>query len=619
MFIEYKEGQKHGGNVKDAEKSESMDAFKDCGQLLSDTDVVIDIDHLPKESIKAMIKHFNIKTETVWTDRGVHLYFKKPVSFTRAQDGNCRLAFEIEQHTQKTNPGGMTVKRNGVARVIENMGIRQYMPDIFKIQKGSKNGFDDLTGMTEGEGRNKALFNHRKRLKNCKDWEKILAFINHYVFAEPMPEDEFEGISRELDDSQDISDKYFVASSVMSLCRTVRYSGQIWWYNGTEYISDAKNDRLIRHVYQMCEGQDSRYVDEVIKQVGYRSPLINSETAFPIRFNNGVLSQGDFIPMREYTDFTPYYIDINYNPAAEPLEIVDDYINALTSKDEDYKRLLEEAIGFVMITDPERIRSLGKFFMFRGDGANGKGTLLQIMKRIYNIKNCTNLSIKQLVDDRFNVTMIGKLANLGDDIEAEAIDEPQLKMLKNISTADTISTRHMYSESESATFTTKLYFTTNSDIKSFEKGYAYKRRIQWLPMFNKVEKPDPTFISKITTKEALEYWIRLIVEGYKRLYENRTWTRCRVVDDYNDQYHENNNVSLQFARDLEPDEICGKTISDMRAVFAEWSSDDRRFSSRLFQDAVWDLYQIGLGKKKVGGVTKRVFIKQSDTDQKLHN
>ena len=247
-----------------------------------------------------------------------------------------------------------------------------------------------------------------------------------------------------------------------------------------------------------------------------------------------------FIPMKDYTDFTPFMIDVDYKEDAAPVQEVDDYIDSLTSKDPDYRMLLMEVIGFVMITDPERIRSLGKFFMFRGDGANGKGTLLQIMKRIYNPKNCTSLSIKQLVDDRFKVTMVGKLANLGDDIEAEAITHDELKVLKNISTADTVSTRKLYEESENATFTVKLYFTTNSDILSFDKGYAFKRRIQWLPMFNKVDKPDPYFITKMTTKPALEYWIRLIVEGYKRLYQNRKWTVCKVVEDYNNQYHEDN-------------------------------------------------------------------------------
>lgn len=615
MFIEYKEDQKHGGKPEYGEKAESMDAFKDCGQLLSDDDVVIDIDHLPKDAIKAMIKDFNIKTETVWTTRGVHLYFKKPASFTRAQNGICKLAFEIEQHTKTTNPGGMTVKRNGVERKIENFGTRQYMPDIFKVQKG-KSAFKDLTGFNEGDGRNKALFTHRKLLKNCDGWEKMLHFINQHVFEESMSEDEYNGIVREIDEGVDVSDKYFVATSVINNCHTYRYSGQIWWYDGTEYVSDAKNDRLIRRIYNLCEGQNTNYVDEIVKQVAYRSPLIDSETAFPIRFNNGVLTQGQFTPMKEYTDFTPYYINIDYKPNAEPVEIVDKYIDELTSGDPTYKALLEEAIGFVMITDPERIRSLGKFFMFRGDGANGKGTMLQIMKKIYNAKNCTSLSIKQLVDDRFKVTMIGKLANLGDDIEAEAIDEAQLKVLKNISTADTVSTRHLYSESESATFTTKLYFTTNSDIRSFEKGYAYKRRVLWLPMFNKIEKPDPTFITKITTKEALEYWIKLIVEGYKRLYHNQAWTECKAVNDYNDQYHEDNNVCLQFARDLDPDEICGKTISDLKLEFNEWKSDDRPFSGRLFKAAVADLYHLVITPTKINGKTRRAFVYKEDIELK---
>ena len=58
MFVEYVPGTKHAGSK--AERSESMDAFTDCGMLLNNEDVVIDIDHLPKESIKALISH-NVK------------------------------------------------------------------------------------------------------------------------------------------------------------------------------------------------------------------------------------------------------------------------------------------------------------------------------------------------------------------------------------------------------------------------------------------------------------------------------------------------------------------------------------------------------------------------------
>jgi len=619
MFIEYVPGTKHAGSK--AERSETMDSFTDCGLLLSSDDVVIDIDHLPKESIKAMIKEFGIQTRTVWTDRGAHLWFKKPSWFVKRKDGVCRLGFEIEQHTSTSNPEGMTVKRNGVQRKIDNMDKQMYLPAIFNVDTRNRTKYRNMTGMGENEGRNKALYAHRMQLQKngVPEVERIISFINYHVFASPLPDTELETISRDMEvDEDDQNAQALIADKIMEECRTVVYSGRVWWSKNGEYISDEKNERLIRRIYRMCEGQSTRFVDEVYKQIFYRSELIDEDAVFPIRFRNGILRDGEFIPMKDYKEFTPYYIDIDYKPDAQRVQIVDTYIDNLTNKDPSYRDLLMEVIGYVMITDPEKIRSLGKFFMFRGDGANGKGTLLQIMKQIYNAKNCTNMSIKQLVDERYRVTMIGKLANLGDDIEPAAINDTELKILKNISTADTITTRHLYSESISATFTAKLYFTTNADIKSFEKGYAYKRRIVWLPMFNKVEKPDPNFISKITTRPALEYWIRLIVEGYKRLYTNIDWTRCKAVEEYNEEYHEENDICRQFAKDLDPDtEIIGRTITEMAEEFVKWDSEGAKFSKKSFRAAVWDLYGIGLGRGKVNGRTRRTFMRQADTDQQL--
>ena len=613
MYVEYKKGEKHA--AKNPEKSEFIDTFEDCGMLLSSDEIVIDIDHLPKESIKAMMVQFDIKTEVVWTTRGAHLWFKKPPTFSRRKDGICKMGFEIEQMTSSSRPEGMTVKRNGIERERENIGARQYMPHIFEVGS-TKKPYQNLVGLEEGDGRNKALFAHRKALNNCPGWEQILRFINRYVFAVPMGDNEFNDIARDMPIDKDYDDKYFIATEVINECRTVVYSGMIWWYRNGHYFTDDNDISLLQHVYNRCEGQTTRYVDEIMKQIRYRSPHETDKNGFPIKFRNGVIKDGVFIPARDYKGFTPYYIDIDYKADAEPVEIVDSYIDSLTSSDPDYRKLLMEILGFVMITDLETIRALGRFFMFRGDGQNGKGTLFQILRKIYNDENCTSLSIKQLVDDRYKVTMIGRLANLGDDIEAEAINNDQLKMLKNISTADTVTTRHLYSESESATFTVKLYFTTNSDIKSFDKGYAYRRRIVWLPMFNKIEKVDTRFISKATTKAALEYWIKLIVEGYMRLYKNNEWAHSKIVQDYNDRYHEKNNAMMQYAKDLDPDtEIVGMTINEMKNNFIEWCSDDSKFSSKLFKEAVWDLYKIGVGKGKQGGKTKRIFMKQSETKQ----
>lgn len=493
--------------------------------------------------------------------------------------------------------------------------MRSVMPDIFTVGT-KKTPFEDMTKYGEGDGRNKALFKHRCSLNACDKWEKILQFINQYVFDEPLPEDEMETICRDMEINQKTDDRYWIASEIINTYRTVAYLGSIWWYCEGEYITDADNYRLIQKIYAMCEGQETKFVNEILKQIEYRSPREN-DTVFPIRFKNGVLTNGTFQAMENYIGFTPYYIDVVYNSKAEPVQLVDEYIDNLTDKDPDYRKLLMEVIGYVLITDPERIRSLGKFFMFRGDGANGKGTLLEIMKRIYNANNCTNMSIRQLTDERYQVTMTGKLANLGDDIEPNAITNEQLKVIKNISTADAVSSRKLYQQAVSVTYTTKLYFTTNSDIRSFEKGYAYKRRIVWLPMFNKVDHPDPYFISKITTTPALEYWVRLIVEGYMRLYETRRWTSCKRVEEYNNAYHESNNPMLQFVKDTDEADILGKTPKDVRTMFEEWQTDDTKYSAKQMREALWDVYKIGLGKSKIKNTTKRTYMRQSETEQQL--
>jgi len=583
-FVEYKKGEKHASVNPDV--SDDISAFEDAGLMLSDRDVVIDIDHLPIESIKAMIREFNIKTFTVWTDRGAHLYFQKPSeSFRRVSTGVCKLGFVIEQHNKNSRPNGMTIKRNAALREWENENIRQPLPDYLTIPT-RKNKLEDLTGMNEGDGRNQKLFQHRVKIGNPNNYAQICNFINNYVFAVPLPESEMESILRDdIAISQNADSKYFVAQELMSKYHMVFALGEVWWLEDNVYVRGK--DKLNKLVYEYCEGEDTRYIDEVVKQIEYRAKREDGSKGFPIRLKNGYITDGMFIKNAKCTDFTPYSIDVEYDPAAEPVEIVDSYIDQLTNHDPDYRKLLMEALGYVMITDPEKVRMYAKFFMFRGDGANGKGTLLQIMKRIYGEDNCTMLSIKQLTESGFMVTMVGKLANLGDDVEPSAITDDQLKIIKNITTADTVSLRHLYKEAFNATLTTKLYFTSNNNLKSYEKGYAYERRVIWLPMFIKVEKPDPKFICKMTTPEALKYWIRLIVEGYIRLYKNGHWTDAEIVKQFNDKYHADNNPTKEFALSLKDDEILGKTMTEIRAAFNEWVGDDNvKFSSKEFKSAV---------------------------------
>ena len=414
-YIEFEPGEKHAG--KKAAISYTMDSFQDCGYLLQDDDVVVDIDCLSRSQINQLLQWFDIKTMRVWTDRGIHLYYKKPPDFGNAiSSGLCLLGFKIEQKTKKNTPGGLTVKRDGVERKIENADIRETLPLMFrKRYKGNS-----LLGMSEGDGRNNELYSLKRALHNCNGWDSILRFVNQHIFAEPLNQDEFASVARQ-ENITEKSKESDIALEIINRLSCVIYNRGIWFKDKGNYISDTKDERLIRRIYDIAGNRTTRSIDEIVKTIEYRAPVIEDvDNGFPIKFKNGILyPSGRFVPMEspeDFTTFTPYCIDIPYYKNAEPVEVVDKYIADLTGGEKEYRDLLLEALGFTFVTDRDTVNALGKFFILRGDGRNGKGTFLRIISTILGKKNCSSLSITQLGDPKYAVNIIGKLANLGDDV-----------------------------------------------------------------------------------------------------------------------------------------------------------------------------------------------------------
>lgn len=613
-FVEYEKGKKHAG--KNADESETTDSFEDCGIKLTDKDLVIDIDDVPKEVIHAIIQFFNIETQTVWTDRGVHFYFKKPENFKGA-NGISALGFPVEyKHIKNTK--SVTVKRNGILRQIDNEGVRENLPEIFQVNRKIKN---NLLGMGESDGRNDALYKHKMAIYSLKDTVKILNFINEFVFADKLPNDEISTIAR--DEAIDTKDMSFdtIAKSLVNQYY-VRFYNNVLFFRDDEgkFINDE--NMLKRKIHQFLDQKDSRNVEEVYKQLLLMAPIItlDDDESFEIHFNNGYLHEGNFYEMESKT-FTPYHIDIDYHYDAEAVKVVDDYLNHLSNNDEEYKKLILEVLAHTLIINKEFKRMLAKFFIFVGDGGNGKGTLLTIIRAILNRKNCSGLSIGDMADERYFVTMQGKLANLGDDIQDEPINNKQMKALKNISTCDFVSTRQLFQQATEVEMTLSLIFTSNHILKSWEKGDSYKRRVMWLPIYTKPAKKEKNFIQKLTTQKALEYWIRLIIEAYKRLYENERFTTSKVVEKFNDQYHEENNNFLLYLQDFERNDFLHmkpKQIYDEYEAWAE-ENDLNAQSKKQVKDTIEKNYGLVVKGKKINGTTQRVYVEIDKNDEEVQS
>lgn len=104
---------------------------------MEDDILVVDIDiservnnSFKKEGMKTLLVMNGIKTKTVETDRGLHLYFKRPESFNGASGKGEFSGIPVELEYKHTgNTKAVTMKRFGKARNVINEGTFQDLPE----------------------------------------------------------------------------------------------------------------------------------------------------------------------------------------------------------------------------------------------------------------------------------------------------------------------------------------------------------------------------------------------------------------------------------------------------------------------------------------------------------
>lgn len=592
-FIEFLDGKKYP--AKNADRSKNHEAFKDAGYLLKEEELVVDSDKVGKEVLQKMISFFNIKTQIVWTEKGCHFYFKKPEGF-KGNKAICPLGFEIEYKHVKNTPNGITIKTGGKMREIENEGIREDLPEIFKYKRNLKS----LFGLDEHDGRNSELFSHRMRIADLPQWKSIMRFINNHIFATPLDEKEFQEVAREgIKPKAGLNNQPEIADYLKTKYKVVSYVGKRYWFIDGVYISD---EEVINQTIALEQpNMKTNFYKEIKSQMEYKAALIPNNKIFDIKLQNGILRNGRFHEI-DYKEFTPYSIDIPYFDGAAAVEVVDNYLNFLSENDESFKMRILETLAHTFVVNPDFKRMLGKLFIFVGGGGNGKGTLLSIITKILGEKNVSALSIKQMADERYFVTMQGKLANLGDDIEDEFISKEQVKMLKNVSTCDRVQIRRLHEQSKDVSLTTSLIFTSNHILKAREKGESWRRRVDWIPIYLTPAKKEARFIEKLSTPEALKYWIRLIVEAYQRLYDNEGFTPCHKIEKFNEDYHLfNDNINQFLDENPTKDHWIGKGKNEVFRQYKEWceTNDEKWQGKERVFNKICERFNLEYGKLNV--------------------
>lgn len=143
--------------------------------------------------------------------------------------------------------------------------------------------------------------------------------------------------------------------------------------------------------------------------------------------------------------------------------------------DVESRQLLQEIFGYCLTYDT----SQQKFFMFEGNGGNGKGVVLRIMTLLLGEKNISSLPLESFSEKHDLVATLGKLVNITSEVGD--LDKVGEGLLKQFTGEDLMHFNPKYREPFSAKPTARLILATNVRPPFTDRSDGLWRRLIVLP------------------------------------------------------------------------------------------------------------------------------------------
>ena len=552
-------------SLSDVEKLNSY------GAVLDDDVIQIDIDDEEQSNIVLeIIESQNIQCNILQTSRGKHFYFLNTNLNRRKQGFVTAIGVKVDTGLGSQN-AVIPIKVEGRLRKwIKEVDNMDYLPAwLIPLDKKSI----DFSKMEEGDGRNQTLFNYILRLQSAglskEQIKDSIRIINNHILKEPLNDNEINTILRDeafLKESFYIKNKLQyekLAKFLIDNENIVKINDQLHIYKDGYYsdnIIDVEKIMLkyIQNSTKTPRGEVLRYLELLCTNKKLANPKY-------IVFNNGVFD----LETKELLEYSPKYIiknkiPHNYNPTAYH-ELLDKTLNKICCKDKKLRYVIEEMIGYTLL----RRNELGKSFILTGDGSNGKSTLLDLINELLGEENISSVSLKDL-SDRFKTFQLdGKLANIGDDISNEYI--PDNSTFKKLVTGEKVNVERKGKDPYDFRNYSKLIFSANELPRINDLSGGLKRRLVFIPFNAKFSKRDedydPFIKDKITTTAAIEYLLKIAIDGLYRILNNNSITYSKACDQVWDEYEAINNPVISF---IEDNKIENESVNDVYKQYQVW-------------------------------------------------
>lgn len=254
---------------------------------------------------------------------------------------------------------------------------------------------------------------------------------------------------------------------------------------------------------------------EVMSYIMDKAPHVSADNSFDgrhyIQFKNCTFDVMDWRevepkPSMYITNKLPVELDFTIGPNE-----ADAFLDGIADGDADVVAALKEVMGACMCS--KRVLSQSPMLIGRAGGAsgkasNGKSTYLNWLRQILGTENVSSLDIATL-GQRFQAgRVVGKLANLGDDIPDGFLKGDELSMFKKLVTGDAIYTDVKNGDGYEFRPTASMVFSMNAVPRLSDTTDGIFRRLAFIPFRNRFAPGlpgyDPNMAAKLAKPEVLK-------------------------------------------------------------------------------------------------------------------
>lgn len=602
-------------NLRDAS------ALNEFAGILNDNTILIDIDDYDQSEIMMQIvEDKQLACRVYKTTRGKHFLFKN--------DNRCEKNWIKGTLACGLKSDGKLGSRTSYSVLKFNGKDREIIYDIFadedydtvpKWMLPIRSKIDFLE-MDEGDGRNQELFNYILRLQSngfSKDEvRECITIINKYVLKKPLEEKELASILR---DEAFQTPSFFVGKTflhdkfglfLINEYNIIKIGGVLHYFKNGVYVPANIEGLMIKHIQSLKQQQRKEVMAFMMAYITNNTP---ASSANFIAFKNGIYDlNADTLEPFTKDKIMTNLIDWNYNPDAYS-ELADDVLNKLSCNDKKIRLLLEEVIGYTFY----RRNELRKAFMLKGKRHNGKSTFLDMMAWLLGEDNVSALDLSDLSHEYKSAALLGKLANLGDDIEDEYI--PSAGTFKKIVSGDRINANVKFAAPIEFNPYCKLIFSGNT-IPRLGRGRdseAIIDRLIIVPFnasFNKGTEGFSPFIKyQLRTPECMEYLVKIGIEGLKRVLAENAFTTTDSMDEALSEYAEALNPISTFF-DEYGDKLLNEPTKKCYRLYDTFCYENamKPVSHIEFSKAVKEHYDCEIKTLRYEGKPTKLFVKKGE-------